>query len=169
MITFDKIREIERAERESKKLQPLPENFIDEVKEYIKHKELTQTTHMDILELKNIKSTIKHIFTLREKKILDLALFHIETGMPVENMDQREKFLFNRVVDLIKKFREDLSLEMKKEPEKKTYYVVKKDLPEFVGPDMKTYRFEKGQKLEESDLPKPLNELLLREKIIERE
>ncbi|MBI3190188.1 hypothetical protein HYZ41_00640 [archaeon] len=102
MLTFEKIRELERVERESKKLQNLPNDLMDQLREYMHRKErIKEKTSVDILELENVKNTVK----------------------------------------------------------------VKKSLPEFVGPDMKTYKLTENEVL---TLPIELEQLLLKEGVIEK-
>ncbi len=168
MLTFEKIRDLERAERENKKLQKLPDNMMEEMKEYLRKKEKT-TDSSDIIELENIKSTIKRFFEAREQKIMEVVLYSLRTGLPPENLTKTEESVFNQMLVSAKKYREDFFSELQKPAEeKKTVYRVKKALPTFVGPDMKEYTLKENDMLEESSLPKPLNDLLLKEGVIER-
>ncbi|MFC2142869.1 hypothetical protein ACFLQN_00545 [Candidatus Aenigmatarchaeota archaeon] len=166
MLTFEKIRDLERQESMDKNLGKLPENFIDDVDEYLERKKGT-----DERELKNIKNTIKRLFDLREKKMLDMSLYSVKTGMPVENLTKKEKGTFDKLVAILKEYRKEFfsSLSIKK-PEvnkpQKILYRVKKPLPEFVGPDLKIYELKENELIE--DLPKPLNDLLIKEGVIER-
>lgn len=175
MLTFDSIREIERIEKNNKKLQKLPDNFILDVNEYLAKKEsIKEKTSSNILELENVKSTIRRIFEMRERKISEMALYTVKTGMPPENLTKNEENLFYTLVEGIKSHREkffsDISREVyakeEKAEQKKTEYRVKKTVPEFIGPDMKTYKLMEDNVV--SDLPKPLNDLLIKEGIIER-
>lgn len=171
MLTFDKIRDLERAERESKQLQRLPENIIEETKDYLRKKERMKQSSSDIMELENVKNTIKRFFELREKKIVDAALYTAKTGMPVENFTKEEEKLFYALIDDIKKYREILFSELQKEPvikQKKIVYKVRRTLPEFVGPDMNTYKLSENDVLQLDALPKPLNDFLLKKGIIEK-
>jgi len=189
MITFEKIREFERAERESNQLEKLPDNIMQELGEYLKRKEsIEKKTEFDIHEIENAKNTIKRLLELRERKIMNLAIYSARTGLPVENLTKNEEELFNKVVEALKRFREkfyeDLEnpkpLEEYEESEKKQEkieketneskikYKVVKELPNFVGPDGKEYSFHKGDILDENDIPKPLNDLLLKKGVIEK-
>ena len=63
MLTFEKIRELERVERENKKLQKLPDDLLDQLSEYMQRKErIREKTSADIIELENVKNTIKRFF-----------------------------------------------------------------------------------------------------------
>ena len=166
MLTFEKIRELEHAERDSKELQALPENIMDELKDYIHRKEKSS----DPLEIENVKSTVKRLFEIRERKLLELALYSVRTGLPPENLTQAEESIFNAIIDNLKKFRENFFEELRKKApvEKKVLYKVKKTVPAFVGPDSKTYEFKENDTLDIKALPKELNDLLLKEGVIEK-
>lgn len=167
MLTFEKIRELERSERENKKLQKLPDDVMDQLRDYLRRKERTkEKTAADLMELENVKNTIKRFFESREHKVLLSVLDTVRTGMPPEGLTKEEEKVFNEMVDVVKRFREQFFADLQKEVESsELLYKIKKTLPEFVGPDMKTY------KLNENDivaLPKQLEELLLKEGVIER-
>ena len=172
MLTFEKIREAERNEREAKTLQKLPENFIEDLKDYLRKKERTEKTSSTIRALENVKNTIKSIFELREKKIMDLLLYTARTGNPIEGLEKGEEKIFFAIYDIFKSYREEFFSELQKEPqvpkESKVYYRVKKSTPAVIGPDMKTYELHENEILDEEHLPKPLNELLLKNGVIEK-
>ncbi|MBI2972081.1 MAG: DNA replication complex GINS family protein [Candidatus Aenigmarchaeota archaeon] len=170
MLTFEKIRDIERAEREAKQLQRLPEQFFDELRDYIHKKgNAKDKTSIDVLELENVRNTIKRFLEARERKLVELALSTARGGLPPDNLTALEERYFTRIAGLLKAFRGEFFDEIGREPaqkaEKKTVFRVKKTLPAFVGPDMKTYELREGDVIE---LPKTLNDLLLKEGIIER-
>ncbi|MFA4819569.1 MAG: hypothetical protein WC613_01265 [Candidatus Aenigmatarchaeota archaeon] len=166
MLTFDKIRDLERVERQSKKLQKLPDDIAVQLKDYLRRKEkITEKTSTDMIEVENIKTTIKRFFELREGKIVSAVLDTVRTGLPAENMSKDEEKLFYKLTDILKQYRETFFSELNRKEEEKPMYLVKKATPQFVGPDMKSY------KLNESDIvsiPAPLDELLLKEGIIEK-
>ncbi|MBS3053393.1 MAG: DNA replication complex GINS family protein [Candidatus Aenigmarchaeota archaeon] len=165
MLTFDKIRDIERAEKESKKLQKLPENFLSDLRDYLKKKEQLKSS-ADIHELENVRNIIRRFFESREKKLLEGALYTVRTGLQPENLTKEEQDLFYFLTDRIKNFRENFFSEIQKD--KKLAYKVMKALPAFVGPDMKTYELKENEIISTDFLPKPLNDLLLKEGVIEQ-
>ena len=166
MLTFDKIRDMERLEKQSKKLQKAPEDVVAQLREYIKRKERGEKTSSDITELENIKATIKRLFELREGKILSAVLDTVRTGLPPENMSQQEESLFYRMTDELKNYREEFFSELGKEEKTSIpMYHVRKTLPTFVGPDMKTYALKENDVV---SIPSPLDELLLKEGVIEK-
>ena len=71
----------------------------------------------------------------------------------------------------MKKHRETFFSEIQKEPvikQKKIVYKVRRTIPEFVGPDMNTYKFNENDVIEPNALPKSLNDFLLKKGIIEK-
>lgn len=178
MLTFEMIRELERQERANKKLQRLPGNLVEELRDYIKRKEKTaEKTSADIRELENVKNTVRRFLELREDKIAAMALSAARTGLPPSNLTKEEEKAFYSIADALKSHREYFFAELgksqaeeKKEEhteqhkEQRVLYRVKKEIQEFVGPDMKTYRLVRGEVV---SLPKALNDLLLKEGVIE--
>jgi DNA replication initiation complex subunit (GINS family) len=208
MLTFDKIRELERTERDMRKLQKLPDDLMEELKEYLRRKEgMKEKTSSEIRELENVKNTIRHFFEFRENKIIGMALDCVRTGMPPENLTKQEEKAFYEIVDNLKDHRERFFEELHKSPQtdaaaeeekleeieneieikaekeehkektdifmttekpKQYAYKVKKTLPTFVGTDMKNYEFRENEIIDLDTLPKPLNDLLLKEGVIEQ-
>ena len=171
MLTFEKIRELERKEHDNKKLQQLPDNFMNEIKEYLRKKERMKQTSSDITELENVKNTIKRFFELREKKLADAAIYTVKTGLSTEDVADDEEKLLTALIDDFKKHREAFFSELQKDPvikQKKIRYKVRKPLPEFIGPDMKKYKLNENEMLEPNALPKSLNDFLLKKGIIEK-
>ena len=171
MLTFDKIRDLERVERDGKQLQKLPENILNEIREYLHKKEKMKQSSSDLMELENVKNTIKRFFELREKKVIDAALYTTKTGLPVEHITKEEEKLYYDIIDKIQQSREIFFSELQKEPvikQKKIVYNVRRALPEFVGPDMNLYKLNENEVLQPDALPKPLNDFLLKKGIIEK-
>ena len=175
MLTFQKIREVQREEKDTTDLQDLPDTFFKDVKDYLKRKEnVEDKTDSEQREIDNIKNTIKNIIELREKKLINSTLYAVRTGMPPENMTPSEKKTYEIIKKALKELRKDFfekvergeEITQKETPEpkeKKDKYIVKKEVPPFVGPDLKEYNLKKGKRV---DLPKPLNDLLLKKGVI---
>ncbi|MFH1630778.1 MAG: hypothetical protein ABIA21_00950 [Candidatus Aenigmatarchaeota archaeon] len=163
MITFEAIRDMERSEKDSKKMQKLPEDLFQQLTEYFNRKrEMSDKTSSDIIEIENVKMIISRLFDLRENKLLFMALTSARTGLPPENLTKDEQKVFLSMVEKIKNLRSDLlsCLDGQNRPR----FTVKKDVPKFVGPDANVYEFKEGQVI---DIPKPLSEFLLKEGFIE--
>ena len=160
MLTFESIRELERAERESKKLQKIPDNFLSELKDYIERKEKLNPD--DLLEFQAVKSTITRLLELREKKIIDSALITARTGLPPENLLTSEAELFWAIVERLKRFREDFFGKAVQSQRKVLWRVIKS--AEFVGPDLKEYKLQQDETIE---LPADVAEILLKSGTVE--
>lgn len=165
MLTFDKIRDLERTEKQGKKLQKIPDDIISQLKDYIRRKEKGEKTSNDLLELENIKTTIKRLFELREGKILSAVLDTVRTGLPPENMTKEEEKIFYKLTYELKQYREDFFSELSREEKEPNIYRVKKTLPSFIGPDMKSYQLNENEIMH---IPAPLDQLLIREGVIEK-
>lgn len=163
MLTFEKIRELERVERQNKRLQKLPEDIIDQFRDYISRKE--RISSADIMEFENAKNTIRRFFEAREQKILSAVLDTVRTGLPPENMTNDEENVFYDLVNNVKGLRERFFQDLAAPKEKQTLYKVRKTLPDFVGPDMKIYQLKENELI---TLPKELEEFLLKEGVVEK-
>jgi DNA replication initiation complex subunit (GINS family) len=110
MITYQEIYDLLRKEKYNEALQELPKNFLVELAQYINEKReminketksiFSDTINMTRKQLDNTMAIIREIITLREKKILNLALVSSKTGVSkkdVENMLKYEKELFEAI------------------------------------------------------------------------
>lgn len=173
VLTFEKIRELYWAERDKKELQELPENFFKELNEYLKKKG----------EDKQIRQVVNDLINRRLKKIIESAILYLTTKIYPINLTEEEKVLFKEILECIKRFNEIIftsneervARENTKEDEsrknnsnhnsnpREETFIVKKSLPPFVGPDLKTYKLIEGEKVK---LPKELKEFLLKKNVI---
>ena len=163
MITFNEIYEASRRERYSEKLQPLSENFISDVAEYLKDKKeislKNEDAFSDIIDKtkKQFENTItlfKELMNRRRKKILSLILIASETGISKKDFDNMldfEKKLFEGLMDLMdvfsKKISSILNGKTKSSEEINSLKInFKEDVEAFVNLDGKIIGpFEKGQ------------------------
>ncbi|MEM5869958.1 MAG: hypothetical protein QXR09_02200 [Candidatus Aenigmatarchaeota archaeon] len=151
-ITFELIRKIQREEERSPKLSKLPENFYQNVKNYLQQKRKILEKMVDkkvSIELKNVERLVEDIFNRRERKIVTQAINSARVGLTIENLTDEEREFFEKIKEMIKERREKVLKEVmeKEEEEKETVSMVvfKEAVPEFVGADLKTYGpFEKG-------------------------
>lgn len=164
MLTFESIRELERSERDNKKLQRIPESFIAELKDYIARKEQLSSPD-DVIEFQAVKGTIARLFEMRERKLIDSALITARTGLPPENLLPGEAQLFWTIVERLKSFREELFGKLKTDTQvqRKIMWRVVKNI-DFVAPDMKEYKLKQGETLE---LPADTADILLKSGIVE--
>ena len=144
MLTFESVRDVERAERENKKLQRLPAEFFDDLQEYLRKKKADAAENPDeIIEYQNIMAAVERLFERRERKILEQALDSARTDIPPENIHGREKHVFEQLSGVLSSFRREFFASIKgkaHESQEQKLFRIKKDVPEFIGPDMKTYK-----------------------------
>ncbi|MEW6294863.1 MAG: hypothetical protein AB1467_01035 [Candidatus Diapherotrites archaeon] len=184
-LNYDEIRRIYRLEKNTSKLSELEEEFLGELSEFIKEeknsymnslKEMNFSKDRDFI---NLKKMIEEIFSLREKKILNLALIASRTDEPSEErMFLQEKKLYRELLKILKKNKEGLNeiflgngtKKIEEEKEKQQNMVSLKilnEVPSFVGTDMKEYGpYKKGQTVE---LPQKIAKLFIARKIGKKE
>lgn len=149
-VTFEIIRKVQREEQRSPKLTKLPEGFYEGVVKYLERKRETAKRLEDrkvSIEIKNVERLVEDIFNRRERKIVNFAINSARTGLPVENLTEEEKKLFDEILKLLKKRRDSFFEMVKKTGEEAHGEIImfKEDVPEFVGSDGKTYGpFKKG-------------------------
>lgn len=118
MITYSDLYEALRKEKYNEKLQKLPKNFFVQLGAYFREKKaVTEKESEDAMfddeiaktrkQLENAKTMVKELLTIRERKILSLALVAAKTGIgrsDEENMLSSEKELLEMTT---KKIEED--------------------------------------------------------------
>ncbi len=107
VITFEAIREVHRKEKESSTLQKIPERFFEEVSEYLRVKEAGKSDPANYIELENARMIVNDIIDRRERKVLEGALAFVRSGIPLDNMLEHEKDLFERVSEILRSHRRD--------------------------------------------------------------
>jgi len=150
-ITFEYIREAQRAEQKSQKLTNLPPDFFDKVKEYIQQKRESAKRNEDaLLEIKNIERIVEDIYNRRESKIVYLAVLSVRTGLIPANMLPHEEELFDQLTKALRKSRLFLDNLTEKPLRKQSDYVKVEfldDIDEFIGIDLKKFGpYNKGDK-----------------------
>jgi DNA replication factor GINS len=138
------------------KLQKINDNLYANLKERIKELEEMRKTadENEILriedEIRTLKRIQKKIFEARTGKIVRAAWAEIcgaSVSGDLENMIEKEKELFRKLVDVIKEFKKwvEESKEEVKEGRKGEYMLIriKSDIPEFQGVDGKTYKLRR--------------------------
>ncbi|MEM5799747.1 MAG: hypothetical protein QXZ43_03740 [Candidatus Aenigmatarchaeota archaeon] len=163
-ITFEYIREAQRAEQKSQQLNNLPQDFFERVKEYIQQKrEHTKRNEDALLELKNIERIVEDIFNRRETKIVSLAVLSVRTGLIPANMLPHEEELFEQITKALRKSRLFLDSLLEKPLRKQTDYTKVEFLDyieEFIGIDLKKFGpYNKGDK---ALIPKDNAELFIK-------
>lgn len=138
MLTYETLRKIHKEEKSSNKLQKLPENFFRQVGLYLDKKSKMDKKE-EKWELDSAKSTLDDLLEIREKKILTQALYSARSGVPAENMTPVEKEYFQKLVQVVKDFQSAKEEMFHPDQKKLVLVALEKDIPRFVGQDMKEY------------------------------
>ncbi len=164
--------DIYRKERMSPYLQDVGEDFYSEMDSAIKelHSQYEECSKKGELsrqsrvlkEMENVKSVIKDLYEIRERKVVLSALNHVRREgdeMEVENLTEEERKTFEDVIDVLKKNRKTTlekanAKKVKNPPDEKPHKEgnvqaeikgslvtvrITKDLPSIVGADGKVY------------------------------
>ncbi len=166
-LSYDEIRRIHRLEKSSPKLTEVEEDFMDSLGEFLQGE---KKTYMDSLKdmsfskaksYGNIKKMLEEIFSMRQRKILNLALISSSTGeAEYSNMTFQEKELCRELVKVLSRHNDSAKKVFDESAQAKTPAGQEKDLnkvsmrilrevPSFVGTDMKEYGpFKENQTVE---------------------
>lgn len=177
MISYNDIYTIVRQEKYSEILQKLPKNFLDEVREYIKEKrkilekkpeEFDEALNKLKKQFENVLILINELFSIRQKKIVNLALLAKISGVTksdIENMLPEERELFEEILKKIKEVDAKIKNKLSKEKEiKKENILIRfiEDVPEFLDTEgNKLGPFKKG---DIANLPKEIAQILFEDK-----
>jgi len=172
-ISYDELRRIQRLEKNTSGLVEVDNDFIDCIEIFVEEQKkkylasLKDFSSSDAREFANLKRVIEEIFLLREKKLLNKALIASRTDESVpEKVATQEKDTFKKLLKILGEHdrlctnlfgeRREKKLEMKK-------LTILKDVPTFVGTDMKEYGpFSDGDTVE---LPEKVAKLFIMRKL----
>lgn len=180
-LSYDELRRIYRLEKNTSRLVEVDESFFSDLKDFIKEqkavylKSLKNLSMSKAKDFSNLKRMVEEIFLIREKKLLNKALVSSRTG---EIMDEKissvEKKAFSEMLNVLQKHKRVLNevfgideLDFEKSAIDLNNISVRiiKDIPAFVGTDMKEYGpFSIGQNL---SLPPKIANLLVSRKLVE--
>jgi len=96
-------------------------------------------------EIRTLKKIRRRIFEARTRKIIKLAwakVCDVEIDEEIDNMTSAEKGLFEKLVELLESFKR-LVFERRRREKRYVLVRIKKDVPEFVGVDGKTYKLRR--------------------------
>ena len=120
VLTYDKLFDYLREERNSVQLQKLPSSYYSDVINYLKNKEGSidslrssgsLTVDNSVIQLNNAKKIIQNIYERREKKILLLALNKSRTQsslIDTSGLLPEEKIFFKQICVLLDHFRGEI-------------------------------------------------------------
>ncbi|MDD3159488.1 MAG: hypothetical protein PHQ98_00795 [Candidatus ainarchaeum sp.] len=171
-LTYDELRRIYRLEKNTSKLVEVDEDFINNLEQFIENEKkrylssLKNFSSSDARQFSNMKRLVEEIFLLREKKLLNKALIATHTKeFTLDNLASQEKETFRKMLDVLNSHSaiyENLFGEKDVESQNVALEILK-DVPTFVGNDMKEYGpFKEGQKVE---LPSKVAKLFITRKL----
>jgi len=174
-IDYDELRRIHRLEKNTSKLVEVDEDFVDSLETFLEEEKkkylasLKNFSSSDAREFSNLKRVVEEIFLMREKKILNKALIAIHTqDSDPEKMASQEKETFKKLLIVLEDHHShysDFFGEKEKKAEGEVKVSILKDVPTFVGADMKEYGpYSEGQNVA---LPQKIAKLLITRKIAE--
>ena len=192
-INYKTLREIQQMEKKSPTLTEIKSSFyfeiskyVDELNDRLKNESSSQKQTLLCGEIENTQKLSFNIYELREKKILSAAITKARGGNPdIKNMTNIEKTLFESILDVLNKSREDIfkkeSIEKKtNQPEQKIVESEKveekhknpnpivrvtENVPEFIGTNEKRYNLRKNDIL---SLPDDMYEMLHRRGVVKK-
>ena len=172
-LDYDELRRIHRLEKNTSKLVEVDDDFIDSLGVFIEEEKkkylasLKNFSASDAREFTNLKRVIEEIFLMREKKILNKALIAAHTKeVSEEKMALQERETFRKLLRLLDDHFDLLSSFFGDKEKKEAQLVsikILKDVPTFVGTDMKEYGpFKEGESV---SLPSKVARLFVTRKI----
>ena len=193
-INYRTLRQIQQTEKNSPLLTDLKTDFyldllkyLEELKNRLKNEPSSQKQTLLKDEIQNTQKIAINIYELREKKILLAAISKARGGEPdIKNMTNIEKNLFNSILNVLKKTRDEFlkkestekknNTETKKEPKKpekndvtkknkNPIVIVTENVPEFIGTNEKKYNLRKNDVL---SLPEDMCDMLSRREVVKK-
>jgi DNA replication initiation complex subunit (GINS family) len=172
-ITYDELRRIQRLEKNTSSLVEVDDEFIDSVETFVDEQKkiylasLKDFSSSDAREFANLKRVVEEIFLLREKKLLNKALIASRTDdSGLDKVAKQERDTFKKILKILSEHDELCTKLFGERREKKssmTKLTILKDVPTFVGTDMKEYGpFSDGDEVE---LPEKVAKLFIMRKL----
>jgi len=178
-INYKTLRKIQQIEEKTSVLSDINPELYQKFSEYIENLNLRLKN-----ETNNQKKIIENIYDQREKKILLAIMSKVRGGNPnLKNLIKSERILFDSILETVIKMRKQIFEKqiIKKSSEdennnkklknndhnfkkgKNKIYLLKENIPEFIGTDEKRYNLRKDDII---TLPKKISELLIKRKVI---
>ncbi len=172
-VTYDELRRIQRLEKNTSSLVEVDDDFIDSVEKFVNEQKkmylasLKDFSSSDAREFTNMKRIVEEVFLLREKKLLNKALIASRTdNVELERVAKQERETFKKLLKVLSEHDELCTNLFGEKRGRKTNDVkleILKDVPTFVGTDMKEYGpFSKGDEVE---LPDKVAKLFISRKL----
>lgn len=159
MLTFEALRKIVSDEKAAPKLTGLPERFLEEAALYLEKKVQMRENQEDAWELESARQLLKDLLEIRERKLVNLALYYTRSGIVPDRMTPEEERFFRAVASVLADFQKERDQLVKKQQDKRTVLAFLEDVPAFVGTDLQTYGpFKQG---DVATVPEPVGRLLI--------
>jgi DNA replication initiation complex subunit (GINS family) len=184
-FNYKTLRKIQQIEEKNPTLSKIDSKLYTNFSEYIKNLNLrfkneTNEQRKIIIknEINNTKKIIKNIYEQREKKILHAIITKVRGGNPnLESLIKAEKNLFESILKLVNIQRQKIieseiiknnsinhnKYNLKKIKNDNKIFLIKKNIPEFIGTDEKKYNLKKNDII---IIPKETSELLIKRKVV---
>ncbi len=108
-FSYELLFEVLMREKNKEELQKLDEDFFLKAKSFIfNEKKLLSNNISSFQKIKNLENMLFEIYSRREKKIVNLAIIKARTDeniFDISVMLPEERDMFNRIVDVLKSFR----------------------------------------------------------------
>ncbi|MEA2053985.1 MAG: hypothetical protein U9O96_02540 [Candidatus Thermoplasmatota archaeon] len=173
-FSYTKLRSLERMERQSPELMNIGNDFyesafgyINELEKRFEEERAENPSSKKLIlisdELRNSRRIWKSIFERREKKVVQAALSAARSGSsPPKFLTDQEKIFYERLLKILQENRETI-FEERKENKKlhvdNTVLRILKNVPPFVGSNMKKYHLKKEDVI---TMPKETAEILIK-------
>jgi len=167
-IDYGLLRDIQRQEISSPKLTRLDEEFYSQIKEFLSAKKDDAFSSNSILKIREYENLQKIIVSIKEKREEKIFLMALRGDKVNGSLTPEEKQLFNELVEVLRKFREDTDgsiEEVEKTREEQLKVKVIKDIEAYKGLDGNVYGPFKKEEL--VSLPKAEVDWLVKAKIAE--
>ncbi|RLG70217.1 MAG: hypothetical protein DRO04_02190 [Candidatus Iainarchaeum archaeon] len=152
-LTYDELRRIYRLEKSTTKLVQVSDDFYNALYEFLQNEKkrylesLRSLGDADIKTFTNLKRMVQELLSLREKKILNMALIASRLdSYNIPNIPPVEKEMFQNILQILEKHNKILddifapTLKKEKKEELKTIKIqLCADIPKFLGQDMQEY------------------------------
>jgi DNA replication factor GINS len=172
-LSYDELRKIQARERASPVLQSIAESFYASVVKLIEKKNESLKSNFSLTEAREYESILKVVEDIHERRKQKIVLRAMKTGLGQEEiaLSGKEAELFEKISKAVAEDREEFNRmvggrESKAGEERIKRIKILKNLPKFVGTDLKIYGpFKEGEMIE---LPEKEAQLLVNRGIAEQ-
>lgn len=170
-LNYEELRKIQARERASPMLQALPEGFYKEMKKLVEKKDEGLKKNFSLTEAKEYESILKVAEEIHERRKQKIIMRAMKVGATDETaLAEEEKEIFSKIRKSVEEDAENFGKMIhgkggRIDEESIKRIKILKNLPKFVGVDLKTYGpFKEGDSIE---LPDKEAQLLVRRGIAE--